>query len=104
MGKDVTARAIHGMSERSRNNLVIVNCGAIPEGIIESELFGHEKGAFTGAETSVKDILRRLTAAPSSSMKLEILRKMYRLNCFVFSRMESFSGLVPVKSKPPMSV
>ena len=49
VGKDVTARAIHAMSERKRGNLVIVNCGAIPEGIIESELFGHEKGSFTGA-------------------------------------------------------
>jgi len=49
VGKDVTARAIHGLSERKHNDLIIVNCGAIPEGIIESELFGHEKGAFTGA-------------------------------------------------------
>lgn len=49
VGKDVTARAIHAMSHRSKEHLVIVNCGAIPEGIIESELFGHEKGSFTGA-------------------------------------------------------
>lgn len=52
VGKDVTARALHGLSNRKRNNLVIVNCGAIPEGIIESELFGHEKGSFTGAQAS----------------------------------------------------
>ncbi|WP_372635620.1 sigma 54-interacting transcriptional regulator [Fodinibius sp.] len=49
VGKDITAKAIHEVSKRKNENLVIVNCGAIPEGIIESELFGHEKGAFTGA-------------------------------------------------------
>ncbi|SMO68856.1 sigma-54 interaction domain-containing protein [Fodinibius sediminis] len=49
VGKDITAKAIHEISHRKHENMVIVNCGAIPEGIIESELFGHEKGAFTGA-------------------------------------------------------
>jgi len=53
-GKDVTARAIHSISDRKNSDLVIVNCGAIPEGIIESELFGHEKGAFTGAHEARK--------------------------------------------------
>ena len=49
VGKDVFARAIHGASKRANNKLISVNCGAIPEGILESELFGHEKGSFTGA-------------------------------------------------------
>lgn len=49
VGKEVFARAIHESSKRSNNNLVNVNCGAIPEGLLESELFGHEKGSFTGA-------------------------------------------------------
>ena len=54
VGKDVSARTIHALSQRKRNDLVIVNCGAIPEGIIESELFGHEKGSFTGAHEARK--------------------------------------------------
>ncbi len=48
-GKEVVANAIHKASKRNNSSLVIVNCGAIPEGIIESELFGHKKGSFTGA-------------------------------------------------------
>lgn len=49
VGKEVFARAVHQASRRATNALVSVNCGAIPEGILESELFGHKKGAFTGA-------------------------------------------------------
>jgi len=48
-GKEVVAKAIHQSSKRNSDPLVVVNCGAIPEGIIESELFGHKKGSFTGA-------------------------------------------------------
>ena len=48
-GKEIIARSIHKHSKRSQTSMVIVNCGAIPEGIIESELFGHKKGSFTGA-------------------------------------------------------
>ena len=48
-GKEVVAKAIHKFSKRSNEEMVVVNCGAIPEGIIESELFGHKKGSFTGA-------------------------------------------------------
>jgi DNA-binding NtrC family response regulator len=53
-GKEVVAKAIHGAGARSRKALVTVNCGAIPEGIIESELFGHERGSFTGASEQRK--------------------------------------------------
>ena len=53
-GKELVAKAIHTASMRSSKDLIIVNCGAIPEGIIESELFGHKKGAYTDASESRK--------------------------------------------------
>ncbi len=51
VGKEVLAEAIHAASPRSKKTLITINCGAIPTNLVESELFGHEKGAFTGAFT-----------------------------------------------------
>src|ERR1700754_4277056 len=49
VGKEVFSQIIHALSSRKHNPFIAVNCGAIPEGTIDSELFGHEKGSFTGA-------------------------------------------------------
>ncbi|MBU1984627.1 sigma-54 factor interaction domain-containing protein, partial [bacterium] len=49
-GKELVAQAIHDLSPRRTHSLLFVNCGAIPQGIFESEIFGHERGSYTGAE------------------------------------------------------
>ena len=53
-GKEVLAQALHNMSERASRNFVAINCAAIPENLLESELFGYEKGAYTGAHKQTR--------------------------------------------------
>ena len=67
-GKDVLARSLHEVSPRSGGPFVAINCGAIPENLLESELFGHERGAFTGA---VKQSIGRIETAQGGTLFLD---------------------------------
>jgi DNA-binding NtrC family response regulator len=69
VGKEMIARAIKGSSPRRAKPLVTVNCGAIPEKLVESVLFGHEKGAFTGATENMSANSPRPMAARCFSMR-----------------------------------
>ena len=72
-GKEVLARFIHNHSSRSANPFIAINCAAIPENMLEAILFGHEKGAFTGASTANKGIFR---AADTGTLLLDEISEM----------------------------
>jgi len=67
-GKEVLARALHNLSPRRNNRFIAINCAAVPENLMESELFGHEKGAFTGAN---KKTLGKFESADKGSLFLD---------------------------------
>ena len=67
-GKEALARALHELGPRAKQNFVAINCGAIPENLLESELFGYERGAFTGA---VKQTIGKIEAANKGTLFLD---------------------------------
>ena len=82
-GKELVAKAIHAKSKRAQKPFVAINCGAIPDSLLESELFGHQKGAFTGAVQARKGFLEVVSGGTlfldeigeiSQKMQIDLLR------------------------------
>ena len=103
-GKELVARAIHNLSKRSKEPFVAVSCGAIPETLIESELFGHEKGAFTGTNGVREGYLEQagsgtLLLDEIGELSLQTQVKLLRvLQQREFSRLGS-NRLLPLKAR-----
>ena len=85
-GKEMVARALHRRSRQRGGPFVAINCNAIPENLLESELFGHEKGSFTGAHASRKGLVETAAGARSSSTRSANCPHRCRSSCSGISR------------------
>ena len=92
VGKEMFARSIHALSSRRSAPFVAVNCGALPENLVEAELFGVEKGAYTGADRSRAGRSNSPRAVRSSSMNSENFPPALRSRCCACSRPANSSG------------
>src|ERR671929_342111 len=99
-GKELFARAIHDLSDRRDKPFIKLNCAALPEGLVESALFGHERGAFTGAVKRVEGAFERanrgtLLLDEISEMRLDLQAKLLRV--LQEQEFERVGGTTPIK-------
>jgi len=99
-GKELLARTVHNLSERAEAPFIAINCAALPENLVESTLFGHEKGAFTGAVRQVKGAFERadggtLLLDEVSEMRMDLQAKLLRV--LQEQEFERVGGTSPIK-------
>ncbi|HEU4994019.1 MAG TPA: sigma-54 dependent transcriptional regulator [Gemmatimonadaceae bacterium] len=100
-GKEVIARYIHQLSSRSESPFLSINCGALPEGLLESELFGHVRGSFTGA---VRDKLGLFTAAAQGTFFLDEIGETTPATQVKLLRALQHREVIPVGATDPVPV
>ncbi|NIR46556.1 MAG: sigma-54-dependent Fis family transcriptional regulator [Gemmatimonadetes bacterium] len=100
-GKEVLARYIHELSDRSENSFLSINCGALPESLLESELFGHVKGSFTGA---VKDKEGLFVAANGGTLFLDEVGEMVPATQVRLLHVLQQHEVIPVGATEPVQV
>ncbi len=98
-GKELLARALHDNSARAKGPFVAINCAAIPESILEAELFGYEKGAFTGADRAREGRFERRAAARCSSTRSARSRATCRSSCCACCRRARSSASAPAAAR-----
>ncbi len=99
-GKELLARFIHSKSPRASKRIVAINCAAVPEGLLESELFGHEKGAFTGAHQSKPgkfELAHQSTLLLDEMGELPLLLQSKLLRALQEGEIERVGGREPIK-------
>jgi two-component system response regulator HydG len=100
-GKEVIARYIHDLSSRADRSFASINCGALPEGLLESELFGHVKGSFTGA---VKDKVGLFAAAAKGTFFLDEIGETTPATQVKLLRVLQHREVIPVGATDPMPI
>lgn len=111
-GKELFARAIHNNSRRAGGNFVVVDCAALPETLVESLLFGHEKGTFTGAEKAREGLIQQAHGGPSSWTRWASFPSRSRRHSCGFSRSAGSAPLaasanwraISASSPPPTGI
>jgi transcriptional regulator with PAS, ATPase and Fis domain len=98
-GKELFARAIHYLSPRARHPFVPVNCGAIPLDLVENELFGHERGAFTGASTAVDGLIHEADGGTIFLDEIDSLPSQAQVKLLRFLQEKEYRPLGSVKTR-----